>query len=224
MSYDYLYLSFLNKKMGFEVGTRVRVVAPNKYKSVNLIGEYGTIRDIHGDSIRVNLDDIRNPNSSYGSFYFKPRELAIVCENAELKKHLEEKTMQNNVTNYLNIAKIKFLNNSIGTTTYEYANFDPELKVGDICVVKSAHHGFGIAKVEEIVEQTDIITQREIVAKVNMDAYNERLDNRAKAAELKVKMQERVKQLQDIALYKMMAESDSTMSEMLKEYQSIMGM
>ena len=133
--------------------------------------------------------------------------------------------MQNYITNYLNIAKIKFIDNCYNNSkTYEYANFDPDLNVGDVCVVKSAHHGFGIAKVEEIVERNDIITQREIVAKVDTDAYKERVANRAKAAELKSKMQERLKQLQDIALYKMMAENDPTMSEMLKEYQDIVGM
>ena len=133
--------------------------------------------------------------------------------------------MQNSISNYLNIAKIKFIDNSYSTTkTYEYANFEPGLTVGDICVVKTAHHGLGVAKVEEIVERNDIATQREIVAIVNTDAYNERVANRTKAAELKIKMQERVKQLQDVALYKMMAENDPAMMEMLKEYQSIIGM
>ena len=193
MSYDYLQLGYLNGKLGFEVGSRVRVINQNAYKSFDLFNECGTVRDVTGGKIRVKLDNMRNPNSSYGAFYFAPGELEII------DKQMEVKTMQNGITNYLNIAKIKFID---GSTTYEYANFDPELKVGDICVVRSAKHGFGIAKVEEIVEQTDIVTQREIVAKVNVDAYNERIANRAKAAELKTKMQERVKQLQDIALYK----------------------
>lgn len=219
MSYDYLCMSRLNRQLCFEVGSRVRVVNQKAYKSFELINECGTVRDATGGKIRVNLDNIRNPNSSYGSFYFIPGELIII------DKQVEEKTMQNNITNYLNIAKIKFIDNVCpNPKTYEYANFDPELKVGDICVVKSACHGFGIAKVEEIVEQNDIVTRREIVAKVNTDAYEERVANRAKAVELKAKMQERVKQLQDIALYKMMAENDATMSDMLKEYQSIVGM
>ena len=130
--------------------------------------------------------------------------------------------MQNNITNYLNIAKIKFIDSPYsGTKTYDYANFDPELTVGDICVVKSANHGLGIAKVEEIVDRNDITTQREIVAKVDTSAYDERVANRTKSVELKAKMQERVRQLQDIALYKIMAENDPTMSELLKEYQAI---
>lgn len=217
MSYDYLQMYHLNKKMGFEVGSRVRVVKHSAYKAFDLIGECGTVDNISG-SIRVVLDDIRNPNSSYGAFYFKPGELEIT------DKLMEVKTMQNSVINYVNIAKIKFINNSINTNTYEYANFDPELKVGDICVVKSAHHGFGIAKVEEIIEQNDVVTQREIVAKVDIEAYKERLANREKAAALKAKMQERAKQLQDIALYKMMADNDPVMLEMLKEYQDIVNM
>ena len=215
--YESLFLGCMNRKLGFEIGSRIKVVRQSTYKSFDLINEHGTIRDINGGKIRVNLDNIRNPNSSYGSFYFLPGELVII--------DVKENIMQNNITNYLNIAKIRFIDNGYSTNkTYEYANFDPDLTVGDVCVVKSANHGFGIAKVEEILERNDIATQREIVAKVNADAYNERLANRAKAAELKTKMQERVKQLQDIALYKMMAENDPTMSEMLKEYQNILGM
>ena len=217
--YNHISMEYLNRKMGFEKGSRVRVARQNSYKSVNLIGEYGTIQALHGSSVRVLLDNHPNPNSSYGAFYFTPGELEIVNEK------LEEKNMQNCVTNYLNIAKIRFIDNGYSTSkTYEYANFDPDLTVGDIVVVKSAQHGFGVAKVEEIVEQTDIVTQREIVAKVNADAYKERVANRAKAAELKTKMQERAKQLQDITLYKMMAANDPTMSDLLKEYQNVIGM
>ena len=225
MSYDYLYMNFLNRKMGFEVGSRVQVTRQNGYKSVDLIGAYGTIRSLHGDSISVNLDNIRNPRSSYGAFYFKPGELTIIYENIELNKIMEEYTMQTNITNYLNIAKIRFIDNGFSSSKiYEYANFEPDLKVGDMCVVRSAHHGFGVAKVVEIVEQNDIVTSREIVAKVDTVPYKERVANRNKAAELKIKMQERVKQLQDVALYKMMAESDPIMSEIFKEYQTVIGM
>lgn len=217
--YEYLYMGYLNRKLGFEVGSRVKVIKQKSYKSVNLIGECGTIRDLSGSRIRVKLDNMRNPNSSYGAFYFVPGELEIIDELMEVK------SMQNNITNYLNIAKIKFIDNVYANSkTYEYANFDASLKAGDVCVVKSANHGFGLATVEEIVERNDIVTQREIVAKVDTDAYKERIANRAKAADLKAKMQERVKQLQDIALYKMMAENDPTMLEMLKEYQDITGM
>lgn len=219
MSFDYLYLKYFNQKIGFEVGSRIKVVKQKSYKTFDLIDEVGTVRSIGGSKISVNLDDVRNPNSSYGAFYFEPVELVL------LNNDMEEIFMQNNITNYLNIAKIKFVDSCYNNSkTYEYANFDPELKVGDICVVKSAHHGLGVAKVEEIVERNDITTQREIVAIVNVDSYKERVANRAKAAELKTKMQERVKQLQDVALYKMMAENDPTMSEMLKEYQTIIGM
>lgn len=214
--YESLYLGYLNRKLGFEVGSRVRVAKQNKYKALDLVGECGTVRAVNGGNISVNIDNARNPNSSYGVFYFAPGDLVVI------DKQMEVTTMQTNITNYLNIAKIKFIDGLYETKRlYEYANFDPELKVGDICVVKSANHGFGLAKVEEIVEQNDIATQREIVAKVNVDAYNERVANRAKSAELKAKMKERVRQLQDIALYQMMAENDPTMSELLKEYKAV---
>ena len=211
--HESLFLGYLNRKMGFEVGMRVRVINQRTYKSFDLIDSTGSIRDINGSRIRVTLDGIRNPNSSYGSFYFTPGELEII--------DMKEKVMQN-ITNYLNIAKVQFIdNNTTNPKTYDYANFDPHLCVGDICMVKTANHGFGLAKVMEIVDQNDIATPREVVASIDTSAYDERVAKRDKAAELKVKMQERVKQLQDIALYKMMAENDSTMSELLNEYQAV---
>lgn len=214
-------------KSVIEAGTKIRVIACGDcYKKYDLIGKHGHIVSMLpysncNDKYAVELDGIRNNSSSLGYFYFRSNEFVIVDDLVDIHNNdiLEKNTMQN-VTNYLNIAKIRFVD-SDSSNTYEYANFDPYLAVGDLCVVKSAHHGLGIGKVVEILNLSDVKTSREIVARVNTDAYDLRVANRARAAELKAKMKERAKQLQDIALYQMLAKDDPAMMELLEEYQAL---
>ena len=205
--------------MGFQPGVRVRVIKQAKYKTDTLIGKTGVIDSVYGTSITVKLDGLRNSRSGRGVYYLTPSELEIVDE--EFDKETKENIMHN-VTNYLNIAKVKFVDGmSNNDRTYDYANYDAHLKVDDLCVVKTAHHGFSLAKVVEIVERNDLETQREIVSIVNTEAYDLRVATRAKVAELKTKMEERAKQLQDIALYQMLAKEDPAMKDLLNEFQML---
>ena len=205
----------------FNPGTRIEVERCRSYKQYDYTGERGTVvtNDYgrHGKII-VKLDNKTNPYGRSGLFYFKPFELSLVteCDN----DILEENNMQNNVINYYNIAKIKYLNNSL-PMEYDYANFDPTLKKGDLCVVKSLNHDLGLARVVDIIEQNDIKTAREIVAKVDTQDYDFRVATRKDAAELKAKMEARAKQLQDIALYQMLAKDDPDMQDLLDRYQNL---
>ena len=206
----------------FKEGARVEVVRCTSYKKRNYKGKLGTVvRNQYGQygKIIVDLDTEMNPYGSSGYFYFKPHELSLVneCNNDTLE---EDKNMQNNVINYLNIAKVQFINNN-RPSDYNYANFDSNLKKGDLCVVNLPNTGFGLAKVVEIIEQNDIQTPNEIVAKVDTQDYDFRVAARKDAAELKAKMQERAKQLQDIALYQMLAAKDPDMQELLNRYQNL---
>ena len=205
----------------FKEGVRVEVVRCTSYKKHNYKGKLGTVvRNQYGQygKIVVDLDTEMNPYGCSGYFYFKPHELSLVNEcNNDI---LEEDNMQNNVINYVNIAKIQYLDNS-KPSVHNYANFDSTLKKGDLCVVKSLNHGLGLARVVDIIEQNDIQTPREIVAKVDTQDYDFRVAARKDAAELKAKMKERAKQLQDIALYQMLAEKDADMQDLLNRYQSL---
>jgi hypothetical protein len=203
----------------YEKGKRVRVIKCNSYKKYDYTGKLGTVRSSSSQygKIYVKLDNEWNPYSDTGLFYFKPYELSLLNDNTT---DIEEENNMENITNYLNIAKISFVDGN-DSRTFDYANFEPTLKKGDLCVVKSAHHGLGLAKVVEIVDRNDIQTPREIVAKVDTQDYDFRVASRKDAAELKAKMKERAKQLQDIALYQMLAEKDPEMQELLARYQSI---
>jgi hypothetical protein len=203
----------------FESGTRILVRRCTSYSKHDYSGTFGRVvlnsYDAYG-KILVDLDGETNPYSAHGYFYFKPYELEVVNDDNDI---LEENNMQN-ITNYLNIARIKYLDNNT-PSRWDYANFDYALKVGDLCVVKSAHHGLGLARVTEIIDRNDLEVTREIVAKVDTELYDFRVKARKDAAELKAKMQERAKKLQDIALYQMLAKDDPEMQNMLEQYQSL---
>ena len=201
-------------------GAQVRIIRQSKYKTTKLLGKTGIVRSTYpgSGSIPVEFDDEVNVASSRGYFYFKRNEVELVKD----ENYMEENNVEV-ITNYINVARVQFLSDG-SPSNYKYVNFDPELAVGDTCIAKYNGGAYGVAKVVEILDDTDVKTDREIVAKVDMSAYNQRVANRTKAAELKAKMEERAKQLQDIALYQLLAKDDSAMMDLLKEYQAINNM
>ena len=210
----------------FKRGSRVRVIKCDSYVKDNLTGENGTVIEnsysIYG-KIKVELDTVRNPRARHGCFYFQPHELEVVNETND--DILEENTMnnKNNITNYLNTVKVKFVDDN-KISSNKYANFDSTIATGDMVVLSTQYAGLELATVVEVIDSNDVGCTGEVVAKVDTAAYDTRVANRAKAAELKAKMKERAKQLQDIALYQMLAKDDPAMLELLSEYQAIPGM
>lgn len=205
------------------VGLRVRVIGPGHYRGRHE-GEHGTIRAVWPqENIAVELDFSSNKNSNRGYFYFHISELEII--NTKNKKSAtaadEGENKMQKMSNYLNVAEVQFLNENTAFKTYEYANYETNLSVGDLVVVMSAHHGMGLAEVVEIKETTDTDLYREIVSRVDTFDFDNRVAQRKMAAELKAKMQERAKQLQDIVLYQTLAKEDPEMAKMLQDYMAL---
>jgi len=198
----------------YGAGTNVKIVScPRKYKNYDLVGKIGIVRTNHVNNIAVAVEGLRNTASMCGYFYLEPINLIHIDEN------MEENTMSN-ISNYFNAVKIQFIDD-VRPCGYIYANFDMSLKVNDLVVVRPAHHPIALARVVEILDGNNYETPREIVAKVDTKAYDERVKVRKQAAELKAMMQERAKKLQDIALYQMLAKDDSEMQDLLNRYQSL---
>lgn len=193
-------------------GKRVRIKATQScYKKYDIVGDLGTVINwlSFDGKAAIRIDDKFNNSASKGYFYMKKSNIEF----------LEEKTM-NMIENYLNVAKIKFLDER-NNNFYKYANFIPELKKDDLVAVMSANHGMGLAKVVEIIDQNDLALEREIVSIIDTADYDARVAHRKLAADLKAKMQERAKKLQDVALYQMLAKDDPEMAALLSEYQNL---
>lgn len=192
--------------MKFKTDDRVKVIN-HKFQNYNKLG---TVVSITSTSCNVLMD--------YGSLRtYKFENLQLIESNQE------EQEMA--ITGDFKVVKVKFLNGTNTNTEYEYAMFD-DYEVGDTVVVASAHHGLGIAKISAIIPRKQAITktfEREIVSRVDMEAYETRKKNRTRLHELKKQMDERVRDLNQLALFEMLAVKDDELSKMLGEYKQLIG-
>lgn len=119
------------------------------------------------------------------------------------------------------IAQVSFLEGYNTNKVYPYACYDLSMTAGDICVVKTESHGLGIAKIIEIGGKTDEKITREIICKCDFSDYNNREANRKRRAELLKLMHTRAAELQELALFQMLAKEDAGMQSILGEYNSL---
>lgn len=145
-----------------------------------------------------------------------------------LKKVNDNNKKENNkmyITGNFKVAKVKFISGTNTNTEYEYAMFD-DYNVGDTVVVASAHHGLGIAKITGIIHKDDATTkkfEREIVTRIDMNAYEQRKTNRARLLELNNRMEKRAQEINKLAVFEMLAEKDESLKDMLDEYKNLIG-
>ena len=149
---------------------------------------------------------------------------------ANFQKHCEELCKENMkkkeetpmLKNY-RVAGIKFQDDWKTGKTYPYALYDEDIAIGDTVVVMTGHHGMAIAEVCSIGEmpKDSVSCGREIICKVDMTAYNDRKAKAKKMAELKVEMDAKVKALQEVALYELMAEKDPELKAMLEAFKAL---
>lgn len=192
--------------MIFKYKDKVQIINPNlkTYKLVGIVQQSGY------SGCYVKLEN----NSR---IYYNNENLKLYNENKE------ENTMA--IAGDFKVAKVKFLEGSNTNSTYEYALFD-NYTVGTYVVVKSAHHGFGVAQIVDIISKDQAMTkkfEREIVTEFDMETYEIRKKNRSRIQELNNRMEKRFQELNKLALFEMMAEKDSELKSMLNEYKNLTG-
>ena len=193
----------------FSIGDRVEVISDN-YRG-RTAGLTGTVRSNYENNIAVNIDGMTNTRSSYGCFYYK---------NNQLKMLGGDTIMEGNYY----IAHVKFLEGSNTDNVYHYALYEgTDATIGDICVAKSAHHGFGLVRIVDIQPKTNEAITREIVCKADFSMYEDRVAQRKRKAELMSEMKKRAAAVQEVLIYKNLAASDPAMAELLKEYEALSG-
>lgn len=200
----------------FVVGDRVELVHKSpKYKKLP-VGATGTVKYVYSPlSIRVNVDGIENKSSQYGDFYLAANQLKRINDESNNEGSIIM------IGNY-RVAEVQFIEGHNTDRVYLYACYDPSIVDGDICVVKTAHHGMSIARVVDFICTTEELT-REIICKCDFSEYNKRVETRKRMMELKDLMTVRAAQLRDIALFKALAREDSDMANMFAEFEQLMG-
>ena len=200
------------------IGVTVEIVPGSRSYGGKFSGRVGETKraSCAGGKVAIRFGDTVNPRSAYGVFWFDEHELRI-CEDTT---NQEENLM---LPGYKR-AEIKFLDGKNTTTTYSYALYDDCAAPGDLVAVRTGHHGFTLAVIAEVYD-TDlnlVKCGREIIAPVSLTAYNARRGKEERLRTLKASMDAKAKDMQQLALYEMLAEKDPAMAAMLEEYRALL--
>lgn len=94
-------------------------------------------------------------------------------------------------------ASIQFLDGTNHGTLYTYALYDEGIVAGDLVVVKTGHHGLALAKVVEVSPEiaAPVKYGRQIAAKVDLSAYEARVQRAKRLSKLKQEMDAKVRRV-----------------------------
>ena len=202
----------MGKDCNFKIGDRVQVVREG-------LQTYGFTGKVHGvsywgDIVEVYLDKL-NKIYNYNS-------KSLMFENEQNNITKGDNNML--IGNY-NVAMVKFLQGTNTAKGYAFALFDDDVKVND-CVLCDTANGYGVAKIIEIIPKSEYEgtkVTKEIICKVDFANYENRKENRTKALKLKSEMDKKIKEMQELAVFEMMAEKNPELKEMLEVYKGLMG-
>jgi hypothetical protein len=106
----------------FKSGMRVMVTDQTKYFNHKLKGMCGTIITCYASNLGVKIDGLVNPSSGPGLFYFRYTQLVPMHTYNDIEEENDMITNVNNITNYFNAVKVKFIGES-SANRHIYANF-----------------------------------------------------------------------------------------------------
>ena len=202
--------------MSIALNVKVVVLHSDKYGN-RYEGKCGVIENTScgGTAVGVKLEGYSNPRSSNGLYWFAEDEIELI--------ESEETIMLNQNENFM-VAGVKFLDGTNTNKEYFYALFD-EYCVGDLVVVQTGHHGLALAEIVSVGwdDKNKVKCSREIVTRVDMSNFYDRQEKRKALAQLKKDMDKKVKELQETALYEMLAEKDPELAAMLAMYKQLNG-
>lgn len=172
--------------------------------------------------VYVNFTPKKYPNRQYDGQYHHTSIRLVSNEtfNNNVNNEREENNMK--LTGFNKVAVINISNND-----YYYALYDNDIKTDDNVLVTGR-------QIDHILTVKDILTLEEcsekfninkiceeIMCKVDLSAYNTRLDNRKKAVELKKKMDAKIAAMDEMNKYVMYAERNPELAKMLEEYREL---
>lgn len=202
--------------MEIKLDMKVKVIDGSKYGS-KYTGKIGVIENTScgNTCVGVRIAGCENPKSRVGLFWFEADEIEFI--------ESEENVMLSQSENFM-VAGVKFLDGNNKDKEYFYALFD-EYYVGDLVVVQTGHHGLALAEISSIgwTDKERVKCSREIITRVDMNAFCERQEKRKALAQLKKDMDKKVKELQETALYELLAEKDPALAGMLEQYKQLTG-
>lgn len=203
--------------MKFQKGDKVAVVKRGLYTSGREGVVIGPVENSKCVWVKIN---------GLGNMAYSPYSLKLISRENNNTDNKGENVM---LIGKYKVCAIKFIEGSNTTTEYNYALYDSNINVGDYVVVKSANHGMGIATITNIIADENVTDAmrnycnggREVVAKFDMSTYNERIEKRKMAKQLKADMSRKMKEMQELAMFELMAEKNPELKEMLETYKEL---
>lgn len=208
ISYSAYGFTHFNKRI------KVKHISTQSYYNFGLIGMYGVIKKYANGKFGVLLDDIKNPLSREGLFWIRKSELEI----EELKS--EDK----NMTGFNKVAIVNLLDD-YNKKDYGFALYDSEwtlieqgefeVKPNSLVVVNPRgkdNRVLGIVKQIMSLEEYSKGVNAQVVATVDMSAYNARIEeeNRVKEivkkkAAIEKELEEEINKRKTVEFYEEMA-------------------
>lgn len=113
-----------------------------------------------------------------------------------------------------------------GCTQYYFAIYDDgnDYKVGDMVALSNNNPNakiYEIISVEESRERYKMIITAEVIGKIDISAYEKRMEQRKEKEELKKELDKRKKEIQKKLDDEYYASKDDLYAEMLKRYKSL---
>ena len=146
--------------------------------------------------------------------------LRLVETSITLLNEKSEENIMTKLTGYKKVASVK-----MSTGTYYYALYDENIVPGDSILVSCACEK--VVTVEEVLtlEEAKSRMNKEITAevkcKVDLSTYEQRVQNRIKATELRKEMDKKIAEMDELNKYNMYAEKNPELAEMLAEYKNL---
>ena len=201
------------------LNAKVKILNSDRYGNL-YAGLIGVIENTSSGytSLGIRLPKLHNPRGSSGLYWYAEDEVEFIDreENIMLSQNEDFK-----------VAGVKFLEGSNKDKEYYYALFanDADAQEGDLVVVQTGHHGLALATISSLndTDKNKVQCSREIVSVVNTTSFENRKANRVARAKLKKEMDKKVKELQETALYELLAEKDPALAAMLEQYKQLNG-
>lgn len=202
-------------KCQFQKGDRVKVTS-----YCQSYGKIGTVikcwrNDYNNNNyIEVKLEDGSTHNYN---------ELSLISINTKKENNITKGDNEMITGNY-KVAMVKFVQGTNTVKGYAFALFDEYVIVDDYVLCDTAN-GYGVAKVIDIIakDEYDGDVTKEIICGVDFTNFEQRKKNREEAKKLKSEMDKKMKEMQELALYEMMAEKSPELREMLDTYKGLVG-
>lgn len=199
-----------------QIGDKVKIIS---YRSSKLEGLSGVITREYKGIFGVMVEGHKNHNSQYGCYWLRKSQIILF----EIEESEDEESEDEEMFGDYKTVQVSFLNDNEKEQVCmsKYAMYD-NFEVGDVVVVKTGHHGLAVAKIASIDDTVSRVANgREIVTKVDMGTYENRVASRKRVSELKTAMDVRINKLQRMAVLEMFSEKDPEMKALLDEYKAL---